>query len=126
MERWSPIRDGKLEVSDQRRVRRVSPWRGMGDAVRLEPVLTPAELAAEGLDVEALATKAFGARELVPAEKATEARVDPETKPETPKTSDTPKPETSDTLKTSDTPKPEAPKAPTPKTPKAPTPKSRR
>jgi hypothetical protein len=64
-ERWVaiPRHEGGLEVSDRRQIRRVSPHRGFGDAVRLEPVLSPAEVEAMGLDAEALASAVWGPAE---------------------------------------------------------------
>lgn len=61
--RWValPGHEGQLELSDARAVRRISPWRGIGDTIRLEPVLPDDEVMRLGLDIEALAVEIWGA-----------------------------------------------------------------
>jgi len=68
-ERWLPIvgrEEERLEVSDQQRVRRASRWRGLGQAVRIEPILDQAEIAALQLDIGVACSKAFGVPAIAP------------------------------------------------------------
>lgn len=63
LERWLPFPGReyeRLEVSDLSRVRRASRYRGLGQTIRLEPILDAAEIAALQLDVAAAFLKAFG------------------------------------------------------------------